>query len=47
MQEVLEGLEELTCYDEFWLSKDMENMGYFFEYCDEYCKELNFPSRYF
>lgn len=40
MQEVLEGLEELTCYDEFWLSKDMENMGYFFEYCDGYCKEI-------
>ena len=40
MREVLEGLEDLSCYDEFWLNKDMENMGYFFEYCDEYCKEI-------
>ncbi len=40
MRKVLEGLEDLICYDEFWLSKDMENMGYFFEYCDEYCKEI-------
>ena len=29
MREVLEGLEDLSCYDEFWLNKDMENMGYF------------------
>lgn len=40
MREVLEGLEDLSCYDEFWLNKDMENMGYFFEYCDEYYKEI-------
>ncbi|MDE7353794.1 MAG: hypothetical protein K2O06_12210 [Acetatifactor sp.] len=40
MREVLEGLEDLICYDEFWLNKDMENMGYFFEYCDKYCKEI-------
>lgn len=40
MREVLEGLEDFVCYDEFWLSKDMENMGYFFEYCDKYCKEI-------
>lgn len=34
------GIEtELSCYDEFWLSKDMENMGYIFEYCEDYCKE--------
>ncbi len=36
----MDGLEDFTCYDEFWLSKDMENMGYFFEYCDIYCKEI-------
>ena len=40
MRAVLDGLEDFTCYDEFWLSKDMENMGYFFEYCDIYCKEI-------
>lgn len=40
MWEIMEGLEDFVCYDEFWLSKDMENMGYFFEYCDEYCKEI-------
>ncbi|MCI8932331.1 MAG: hypothetical protein HFI02_14070 [Lachnospiraceae bacterium] len=40
MREVLKGLEDLICYDEFWLNRDMENMGYFFEYCDEYCKEI-------
>ncbi len=40
MNGVLEGLEEFICYDEFWLNKDMENMGYFFEYCGEYCKEI-------
>lgn len=28
------------CYDEWWLAKDMENMGYIFEYCQEYCEEL-------
>lgn len=28
------------CYDEWWLSKDMENMGYIFEYCVKYCIEL-------
>lgn len=40
MREVLEGLENFICYDEFWLSKDMENMGYFFEYCEDYCREI-------
>lgn len=40
MRAVLDGLEDFICYDEFWLSKDMENMGYFFEYCDKYCKEI-------
>lgn len=40
MREVLEGLEDLVCYDEFWLNKDMENMGYFFEHCEDYCKEI-------
>ena len=30
----------MRCYDKWWLSKDMDNMGYLFEYCDEYCKEL-------
>ena len=40
MWEVMEGLEDFVCYDEYWLSKDMENMGYIFEYCDEYCKEI-------
>ncbi len=40
MRKVLEGLEDLTCYDEFWLNKDMENMGYFFEYCGKYCQEI-------
>lgn len=34
------GLEEFDCYDEFWLNKDMENMGYLFEFCEEYSKEL-------
>lgn len=28
------------CYDKWWLRKDMENMGYIFEYCDKYCKSL-------
>lgn len=28
------------CYDKFFLRKDMENMGYLFEYCNKYCKEL-------
>ncbi len=40
MAGALEGLDEFVCYDEFWLSKDMENMGYFFEYCGDYCKEI-------
>ena len=30
----------MKCYDEWWLPKDMENMGYLFEYCDKYCKVL-------
>ena len=40
MRKVLEVLEDFICYDEFWLNKDMENMGYFFEYCNEYCREI-------
>ncbi len=35
-----QNLEEFICYDEFWLGKDMENMGYLFEYCEEYCREI-------
>lgn len=27
-------------YNSFWLRSDMENMGYMFEYCDEYCMRL-------
>ena len=30
----------MGCYDEWWLRKDMENMGFLFEYCDKYCKDL-------
>ena len=30
----------MACYDEWWLRKDMENMGFLFEYCDKYCREL-------
>ena len=30
----------MKCYDDWWLAKDMENMGYLFEYCDKYCKEI-------
>lgn len=26
-------------YDKWWLRKDMENMGYIFEYCAKYCKQ--------
>lgn len=36
----IKGLEEFVCYDEFWLKKDMENMGYIFEFCDVYCHNL-------
>lgn len=28
------------CYDKWWLRKDMENMGYIFEYCNKYCNKL-------
>ena len=28
-----------VCYDECWLRKDMENMGYLFEYCDKYFRD--------
>lgn len=28
------------CYDEWWLPKDMEDMGYIFEYCDRYCLDM-------
>ena len=30
----------MKCYDDFWLEDDMENMGYLFEYCDKFAKEL-------
>ena len=30
----------MKCYDRFWLHKDMEDMGYMFEYCDQYSKEI-------
>jgi len=30
----------VECYDKWWLPKDMNNMGYIFEYCDEYCIKL-------
>lgn len=40
MVAMAQNLEEFICYDEFWLSKDMENMGYLFEYCEEYCREI-------
>lgn len=33
-------MKKVNCYDEWWLRKDMENMGYIFEYCDKYCKDL-------
>lgn len=32
--------EKINSYDKYWLARDMENMGYLFEYCDEYCKKL-------
>lgn len=40
MREVLKGMEDIICYDDFWLNKDMENMGYIFEYCEKYCRKL-------
>ena len=33
-------MEKKRSYDKFWLSKDMENMGYMFEYSDMFAKEL-------
>ena len=33
-------VEKKNSYDSWWLRKDMENMGYIFEYCDKYCKQL-------
>ena len=30
----------MCCYDESWLYKDMENMGFIFEYCERYCKRI-------
>lgn len=36
----LEGADKKNSYDKWWLHQDMENMGYLFEYCDKYCKEL-------
>ena len=32
--------KDCRCYDKMWLRKDMENMGYIFEYCNKYCLEL-------
>lgn len=33
-------LEKKNSYDQWWLRKDMENMGYIFEYCNKYCRKL-------
>ena len=33
-------MKKKNSYDEWWLRKDMENMGYIFEYCHKYCKKL-------
>lgn len=30
----------MRSYDKWWLNKDMENMGFFFEYCDKYCWDI-------
>ena len=30
----------MRSYDKWWLPKDMENMGYLFEYCDKYCLDI-------
>lgn len=27
-------------YDEWWLSRDMDNMAYIFEYSEKYCKKI-------
>lgn len=35
-----DGIEEIGCYENYWLDKDMENMGYLFEYCEKYCRQL-------
>lgn len=32
--------EKKNSYDAWWLAKDMENMGYIFEYCVKYCRQL-------
>lgn len=32
--------EKKNSYDFWWLRKDMENMGYLFEYCHKYCMQL-------
>lgn len=31
--------EKRNTYYDYWLSKDMENMGYLFEYCDTFCHQ--------
>lgn len=36
----MEEVKKKNSYDKWWLHQDMENMGYLFEYCDKYCKEL-------
>lgn len=33
-------------YDDFWLGKDMENMGHMFEYCDKFSREV-YHKKYF
>lgn len=33
-------MEKKNSYDKWWLSSDMENMAYIFEYCDKYCREI-------
>lgn len=33
-------VEDKKYYKENWLYKDMQNMGYIFEYCNKYCENL-------
>lgn len=33
-------MEKKNSYDKWWLSSDMENMAYIFEYCGKYCREI-------
>lgn len=32
-------MDKKNSYDDWWLPSDMENMGYFFEFCNNYTKE--------